>query len=153
VYLVRHGKAQAQAVGGDPARPLTPEGRSEIAAAALGLKALGASPTAVWHSGYVRARETAEIIASALGVATLVVDSALTPAASAERAIEVLSAANAHALLCVSHMPLLPSLVAALVGARVDFGTGTAAHISLEPMTTLRGLWSQSALSLIGRVR
>ena len=41
VLLVRHGAAEANAVGGDAARALTADGREGVAAVARGLAALG----------------------------------------------------------------------------------------------------------------
>ncbi len=161
VLLVRHGKAVAAAPGGDAARPLTDEGRAGIEAVARGLAAFGVAPDAVWHSPYVRAAETAAIVAGALGCREVVADGALTPVASPERAAQAILEATARTLLCVSHMPLLPALCLELVGARVDFGTGTVAHVvALGPLgsaplergrslRSLIGLWSAEQLALV----
>lgn len=58
LYLVHHGDAVGPDV--DIRRPLSEAGRrsvEELAAAAAGL---GTRPTVVWHSGKLRARQTAE---------------------------------------------------------------------------------------------
>src|SRR5262245_32137331 len=66
VWLVRHGDAVSDRV--DPERPLSAEGRGEVAAVARALARGGrVRPTAIVHSGKTRARQTAEILAAALG--------------------------------------------------------------------------------------
>ena len=59
LYLVHHGDAVGPEV--DPRRPLSPHGAEAVErlAAAAGKK--GAQPAVVWHSGKLRAKQTAEI--------------------------------------------------------------------------------------------
>src|SRR6516225_7961587 len=97
VFLVRHGEAEAAArSGGDAARALTQPGRDTIAGVGRALAAFGVAVDAVWHSGFVRADETAAIIARALGidVGTLRVEPALSPVGSSERAVEAIRAST-----------------------------------------------------------
>ena len=151
VFLVRHGSAAAHADGGDPARPLTAEGKAGIAAVARALQAFGVAPDAVWHSPYLRAQETAAILHGVVG-GKLVVEPSLTPVASAERAQAAVLGAKERRLVVVSHMPLLPTLLELLVGARLDFGTGTVAHVAVlggEAGNALLGLWSAEKLALV----
>ena len=56
--LVHHAAAVGPQV--DPQRPLSTPGRDHAAALAARLKARGFVPAAVWHSGKLRARQTAE---------------------------------------------------------------------------------------------
>lgn len=58
LYLVHHGDALAPNV--DPSRPLSQGGRAHVARLAAEAAARGARPAIVWHSGKLRARETAE---------------------------------------------------------------------------------------------
>jgi phosphohistidine phosphatase len=149
VLLVRHGKAAPAAPGGDPQRPLTDEGQADIAVVGKGLRALGLIPDVIWHSPYVRAVETAQILAKALDVANLKAEGILTPNGNGERAAQHIRDAEPRRLMCVSHMPLLPSICLELVGARLDFGTGTVAHIGIvgPHATTLLGLWTAEQLA------
>ncbi len=157
LILVRHGKAQAAAFGGDEARALTQDGRAAIEAVGRGLAALGLAPDAVWHSPFVRATETAAILAHALAVpsSTLRVEPLVVPGGSPERVARALLDAQPRRLLCVSHMPLLPELVGRLCGARTDFATGTVAHLLVagsrggSPGAALIGLWSADVLARI----
>jgi phosphohistidine phosphatase len=58
LYLVHHGDAVGPEV--DPRRPLSLEGRAAVERLAAEAAARGARPAVVWHSGKLRARQTAE---------------------------------------------------------------------------------------------
>lgn len=58
LFLVHHGDAVGADV--DPRRPLSPKGREAVERAAENAAGRGARPTVVWHSGKLRARQTAE---------------------------------------------------------------------------------------------
>jgi phosphohistidine phosphatase len=58
LFLAHHGEAVGPEV--DPRRPLSPEGRDRVARLAAEAAGRGARPTVVWHSGKLRARQTAE---------------------------------------------------------------------------------------------
>ncbi len=58
VYLVHHGDAVGPEV--DPRRPLSNVGRASVDRLAALAAAKGAKPTVVWHSGKLRAKQTAE---------------------------------------------------------------------------------------------
>jgi phosphohistidine phosphatase len=58
VFLVHH--ADAVGAGDDPQRPLSAVGLSQAARLAERARAAGVKPAAIWHSGKLRARQTAE---------------------------------------------------------------------------------------------
>lgn len=58
VYLVHHGEAVDPGV--DVRRPLSSLGQQHVEALATDAAARGARPAVVWHSGKLRARQTAE---------------------------------------------------------------------------------------------
>ena len=60
LYLVRHGKPVVDYESGDP--PLSPEGESEAALVASKLTEMDINIEKIYHSGKLRARQTAEII-------------------------------------------------------------------------------------------
>ena len=64
LYLVQHGFATSK--DEDPERPLTDHGREEVIRVAATAKAIGVVVTAVYHSGKLRAQQTAEILGAAL---------------------------------------------------------------------------------------
>jgi len=66
LYIVRHGQAASSDV--DPARGLTAEGRAEAQKVAEFLRPLEIVVDCVWHSGKLRAAQTAEILSEAVTV-------------------------------------------------------------------------------------
>ena len=59
LYLVHHGDAVGPDV--DPRRPLSDAGRASVERLAAAAAIRGAKPSVVWHSGKLRARQTAEV--------------------------------------------------------------------------------------------
>ena len=64
VYLVRHGRPRSEVE--DPARPLSDAGEREVREVAAFLSRQGVRVSAIHHSGKLRAKQTAEIIAGFL---------------------------------------------------------------------------------------
>ena len=64
VYLVRHGDAVSSDV--DHQRPLSEQGRANIRKIASFIKPLVICVEHIWHSGKLRAAQTAEILAGAV---------------------------------------------------------------------------------------
>lgn len=64
VYLVRHGDAVSSQF--DPQRPLGEQGLADIRKVASFIKPLEISVEHIWHSGKLRAAQTAEILAGAV---------------------------------------------------------------------------------------
>lgn len=58
LFLVHHGEAVGPEV--DPRRPLSVSGQGAVVRLAGAMAARGARPVVVWHSGKLRARQTAE---------------------------------------------------------------------------------------------
>jgi phosphohistidine phosphatase len=134
-YVVRHGTA----AGGpdDRARPLTPEGRAEVEATARALRAHGVQVAEVRHSGLVRARETAEILARALAPSHGVhATTGLAPEDDPEIARAELELAT-EPLMIVGHLPHVARLATALLGAAatdpIQFTPGTAVGLRRGP--------------------
>jgi phosphohistidine phosphatase len=118
IWLVRHGNAVSDTV--DPERPLSAEGRREVEAVARVLtRAGGIRPAAVIHSGKTRARQTAEILAGALGVAEAL-EQADGLAPEADPAVWAKRLEKRSDVMLVGHLPHMEGLVALLVGAPTD---------------------------------
>ena len=64
VYLVQHGKAVDKSV--DPERPLSDEGTQQTQAVADFIASLNIKVECIWHSGKMRAHQTAEILSKAV---------------------------------------------------------------------------------------
>jgi phosphohistidine phosphatase len=65
LYLVQHGDAVPEQ--DDPQRPLSAMGRRQVDAIARWLASAGVRPERTIHSGKLRAQQTAELLATALG--------------------------------------------------------------------------------------
>jgi phosphohistidine phosphatase len=126
LYIVRHGIAVDPLdpkCPPDPERPLTAHGVQKTRAAALGLRALGAKPDVIITSPYVRAAQTAEIFAEALGfsVEKIRTSEALKPAENPERILNEIARLRAKEVMCCGHAPHVDHLISHLAGARGTF--------------------------------
>lgn len=113
VYLVQHGEAKPETE--DPARPLTERGRQEVQRVGRHAAALGLYVAQICHSGKLRARQTAEILAEHLsprrGVREL---EGLAPTDDPVKARTAIEAAP-EPLMLVGHLPHLSRLVSSLL--------------------------------------
>lgn len=159
LWLMRHGHAAADALGGDAARPLTAKGEGVVEGAGRALAAVGVRPDELWHSPFLRARQTAERIVEALGVERVVVNEGLTPHGSSRAMAEELFGASARCLFVVSHLPLLPELCAHLLNApaRLDVAPSSVVHLRLwggdraKGAAVLSGFYAGDALAALAR--
>jgi len=121
LYLMQHGLATAAEE--DPARPLTPAGRAEVERVAARAAGAGVRAARVVHSGKLRAEETANILAEALG-APVESRSGLDPAdpvgPGAAWLREQARATPDAALAVVGHLPFLDRLASELVAGDSD---------------------------------
>jgi phosphohistidine phosphatase len=113
-YLIHH----AQAVGPDvdPQRPLSSDGLAHAERLALAMKERGATPVAIWHSGKLRARQTAEaVLRHVAPFAEFKMVRGLRP----DDPVEIVATAlrgESRDIAVVGHMPHLPSLLVTLAG-------------------------------------
>ncbi len=145
LVLIRHGiaeeratvKPRAAGLGPlDADRRLTTKGTRRVRAAAAALRELGVRPDVVLHSGLVRARETAELVAARLRPrrSELVVTDALVPEADPQLLFDELRRLRARSVVAVGHAPNLDRVVALACGASGRFVTslGKAAAACIE---------------------
>jgi phosphohistidine phosphatase len=132
VYLVRHGKAVSSEV--DPQRPLTEQGRIEVEKIASFVKPSDLSVEHVWHSGKLRAAQTAEILAATVEVEkTCSSREGLQPNDDVSTITEELEAYDKD-LMIVGHLPFLGNLTSLLISGRetanvIAFDAGTIASL------------------------
>ena len=120
LYLLRHGIATAN---DDPEnvpdsdRPLTPKGVKRMRKAAKGLRRMGIPFDRILTSPLVRARQTAEIVAQALGLGDHLEEiSVLAPGNSVSDLWSSLAPYKDHEhLLLVGHEPLLNAILGFLL--------------------------------------
>jgi phosphohistidine phosphatase len=116
VILVHHGDAVPAGV--DPMRPLSSRGRADVEGLAQAAATRGAKPRAVWHSGKLRARQTAEACWRACNpLAEFSAIRGLQPDDPPDWVADRLLAEDGEVML-VGHMPHLSRLLQRLVPGR-----------------------------------
>ncbi|HWQ03706.1 MAG TPA: phosphohistidine phosphatase SixA [Candidatus Nitrosotenuis sp.] len=164
LYLVRHGIAidrEDPECPADPERFLTKKGIEKTRAVAAGLMALGLQCDAMYSSPYLRARQTAEIVASALHFAKSKIrqTEALLPMARPADFLKLLTRERGE-VFAVGHAPNLDEVIAAAIGARsavTALKKAGVACIEWEVIAAgkgmLIGVWSPRILRQLGGYR
>jgi phosphohistidine phosphatase len=143
LYVVRHAIAVDRGTPGfedDSQRPVTDQGRKKMIGITRGLKQLETELQAIVSSPYVRARETAEILAEGLDfkVGAIEFSEALLPMADpAELLKEINTKHRVDNLAVVGHEPHLSSFVSFLLMGNTDMSVnlkkGGVCLVALEP--------------------
>jgi phosphohistidine phosphatase len=118
LVLVHHGEAVGPEV--DPRRPLSARGQVSVARLATLAAARGVRPAVVWHSGKLRARQTAEAfwrVCNALATFSATRD--LQPGDPAAWMRDRLIGETADVLIA-GHFPHLPRLLSLLLTGHED---------------------------------
>jgi phosphohistidine phosphatase len=140
VYLVRHAIAHERNPArwpDDALRPLTAAGRHKFRKAGRGLRTLLPKSARVLTSPFVRARETADILARAAKLPKPVEASELAAGAATAKTFQLLRAHERKAVVLIGHEPNLSAwLSSALAGDRarlgIEFKKGGAACVRFE---------------------
>ena len=140
IYLIRHGDAVSSDV--DPQRPLSEQGRADIDKIASFVSPLRISVEHIWHSGKLRAAQTAEILSGAVSAAKgCSAREGLGPNADVSAIADELEAYDTD-LMIVGHLPFLWNLVSLLAAGRE---TADVAAFSAGAVACLKrrdpGLW------------
>ncbi|HXA77767.1 MAG TPA: phosphohistidine phosphatase SixA [Candidatus Acidoferrales bacterium] len=146
LYLIRHGIAVDRTDPKSPPeseRPLTARGVHKTRSAALGLRALGAKLDVLITSPYVRAAQTAEIFAEALGfpLEKIRVNDSLKPAGNPAEILKEIAHLRAREVACFGHAPHLDLTVAQLAGARSAFTELKKAGVACFEQVSAHGRW------------
>jgi len=140
LYLIRHGLAEERgdAWPDDSKRPLTDDGLSRMRKAARGLSRLGVSVDVVLSSPFVRARQTAEIVAGGLDPRPSLVNvDSLAPGGSYAAVIGDLDKQSRKTRIAlVGHEPAIGELAARLIGSRhpIEFKKGAVCRIDIDDL-------------------
>jgi phosphohistidine phosphatase len=146
LYIVRHGIAVDRAdpkCPPDPERPLTARGVQKTRSGALGLNALGARPDVLITSPYVRAAQTAEIFAEALGSspAKIRISESLKPGGNPAEVIKEIAHLRVREVMCLGHAPHLDQMISHLAGARGVFTSLKKGGVACFEHTPALGRW------------
>jgi phosphohistidine phosphatase len=114
VYLMQHGEAAAEA--DDPARPLTEGGRAAVTRVAAKAQTAGVQIDRLLHSGKLRAEQTAQILAAALGNAPIEARDGLAPDDATNPIARWLGGQSGDgSVAIIGHLPFLDRLASSLV--------------------------------------
>ncbi len=121
LFFLRHGVAEGSHGGmRDFDRALTPEGRAQLDDIAHALRRLKLAPRPLLSSPLVRARQTAEAVAPALGT-TVEIAEELQSGATFEAFLRLMRRyAGAESIMFVGHEPDFSEAAATLIGAGPD---------------------------------
>jgi phosphohistidine phosphatase len=114
LYLVQHGEAASEAE--DPKRPLTARGGEQVRGTGAGARRLDVRPAKIFHSGKLRAEQTATIIGESLRLPASVLQSGpgLNPNDEVRPWAEKISGQKEDWML-VGHLPFLQKLASYLL--------------------------------------
>ncbi len=161
IWILRHAKAE----DGGPATPdktraLTPDARNRMSSAARAIARLNPRFDAILTSPLLRARQTAEPVARALGQEDSLIESeALSPVADPKEILREIESRRLTRALVVGHMPHLGKLLGYLLTGRsdapIEINKGSLARVEFEgktakPPGTLTLLLTTKALSRLG---
>jgi phosphohistidine phosphatase len=110
LYLVQHGEASSE----EP-RPLTAKGKSDAQKVAQFLKKNNISVDEIWHSTKLRAKQTAEIFAQALGM-NAIEKEGLKPNDAVSPVAEKID----KDLMIIGHLPFMTKLSSLLITGSED---------------------------------
>jgi len=126
LFILRHGlavEAESSGLMKDSDRPLTSKGERKLWKIGQALTELGLQPDLILSSPYVRARQTAEIIAEALhSKKRLELSEHLTPAGSITKLIDLINRRETppDEVMLVGHEPYLSGLVSVLLSGHSE---------------------------------
>lgn len=162
LYLIRHAIAEERGVAwpDDSKRPLTERGISRMRKIAHGLEQLGITFDVLMTSPFVRARQTAEVVASVFDPRPPIVSiESLAPGGSAQSVLADLEKQGKRSRVgLVGHEPGIGELAGRLSGLRrpLELKKGAVCRIDLETLTasgggTLRWFATPRMLRALGR--
>jgi phosphohistidine phosphatase len=144
VYILRHGIAMepgSPGINTDAERPLIPKGEQRLREAADAMEKMGLSFDAIISSPYLRARQTAEIVAKHFKLQKkLMFSDDLIPGGNPQALIRQLNGLKPapENILIVGHEPFLSRFIALLAsggtGATIDLKKGSLCKLETEEL-------------------
>ncbi|MBI3259655.1 MAG: phosphohistidine phosphatase SixA [Ignavibacteriae bacterium] len=158
LYIVRHGIAERpNGFMQDRDRSLTEEGKTIVSQLGKALFKKGVHPDAIITSPYLRAKQTADLLAAGLNPPSIVeVDDRLKPNSTPALLQEILMEhSGAESIMIVSHEPAVSDFATALCANNADrvygFSPSSVCCVVIESIPTIRGslYWFESAEEII----
>lgn len=142
LFVVRHGEAKSKHE--DPERGLSETGRANVSRMANWVAANGIRVDEIHHSGKLRAQQTAEIFAEALGAQARAIPG-LAPTDDVAEIAGAIASAGGEVML-VGHLPFLERLAASLIVGDADSSVVTLDAGAVLELTLAEDTWSVSCL-------
>ena len=143
VWLARHGEAvDPDQAGSDFDRSLTEAGRRKLVESTSWLLGREQPPELILHSPLVRARQTAETIASVIDDKSVPirVENRLAPGIDTDELLRYLSSTTADRILCVGHQPDMSRCATEMIGGgHIQYSPGTIAGMVFSGPIVLSG--------------
>lgn len=142
LYFFRHGIAQDNTGGRlpDHQRQLTLKGAERVRQAARVMKALDIQPDRLFSSPLIRARQTADIIGQALGVAVQVRDELGWDFSQAMVEVLTRDLGDDAEVMFVGHEPTFSETISSLIGGgSVEMKKGGLARVDIFDYQPMRG--------------
>lgn len=129
LILIRHGDARSRSeTGRDADRLLSDKGKLDIVNQAEFLRGGNHGIETIYHSPYLRAQETATLLAQTLNV-PLEVNACLIPSGSLSGWTQLILGLTQPTLF-VSHLPIIADFSYQLTGRHIRFSPGTAIKLN-----------------------
>ena len=118
LYLVHHGDAVGPGV--NPMRPLSDRGRAQVDFLAREASSRGVKPDVIWHSGKLRARQTAEAYWRCCNpLASFSAARGLQPTDPTGWILDAI-AGETRSIMLAGHFPHLPRLLGRLISGDLE---------------------------------
>ena len=141
IYIAHHGDAVGPHE--NPMRPLSEAGHQQVADLAREAAARQAKPRLIWHSGKLRARQTAEAYWRACNpLAQFTAARGLLPDDPPDWIAERLLTEDGEVMV-VGHMPHLPRLLRLLLTGNADAGAFAFPAHGLVCVEHVAGTWTE----------
>jgi len=130
IYLIQHAESVSEKE--DPQRPVSEEGKATMEKVGSLAARLGINPDIIYHSGKLRAKQTAEILAQHLRLSDKVRErpglAPLDQVPPTADWLEKEAASGTRSLAIVGHLPFLDKLASLLVAGNEDIGVVAFQH-------------------------
>ncbi len=140
LFLARHGQANHESI--DPNKNLSEIGKKEAAKMAEFLGQLGITVGQIWHSDKARAKQTAEILASAVKLQNGITEKTGLRPNDPVGSIAVEIQAYNNDLMLVSHLPFMSKLASLLLAGDEDRCSIEFHPVSIACLERDKGKWS-----------
>lgn len=138
LYFLRHGEAEEGVDMPDAERRLTPRGIERVTQAARIMRRLDIAPLYIYSSPRVRAWQTADIVAQALGMAVDIREE-VNFSFNVDAVRQLISGlGEEESVMFVGHNPSMSTVVHDLTGAALSLKKGGLARVDLHSLNPLR---------------